>query len=60
MVRCFDDPYLIDRNFCIYNHIRIRPSSGYVSIRGPVFGFMETIKQYNIYIPGAIIPTSVV
>uniref|UniRef100_A0A453JFG5 Photosystem II protein D1 n=1 Tax=Aegilops tauschii subsp. strangulata TaxID=200361 RepID=A0A453JFG5_AEGTS len=54
MVRCFDDPYLIDRNFCIIAFIAAPPVD-IDGIREPVSG---SLLYGNNIISGAIIPTS--
>jgi len=55
MVWCFDEPYLIDRNFCIYYCFHRSPSSRYWWYSCAYFW----ISLYgNNIISGAIIPTS--
>jgi hypothetical protein len=56
MVRCFDDPYLIDRNFRIYYRLHRCSSVDIDGIRDPVSG---SLLYGNNIISGAIIPTSV-
>ncbi|KAJ4731104.1 Photosystem II protein D1 [Rhynchospora pubera] len=55
MVRCFNDSYLIDCNFCIYYCLHCCSSRRYDGIREPVSG---SLLYGNNIISGAIIPTS--
>ncbi|KAL0386401.1 UNVERIFIED_CONTAM: Photosystem II protein D1 [Sesamum latifolium] len=54
-VWCFDDPYLIDRNFCIIIAFIAAPPVDIDGIREPVSG---SLLYGNNIISGAIIPTS--
>jgi photosystem II P680 reaction center D1 protein len=55
MVWCFDDPYLIYRNFCFYYRIHFCSSVDIVGIREPVYG---SLLYVNNIISGAIIHNS--
>ncbi|XBI07793.1 hypothetical protein VPH35_135641 [Triticum aestivum] len=55
MVRCFVDPYLIDRNFCIYYRLHRCPPIDIDGIHEPISG---SLLYGNNIMSGAIIPTS--
>jgi hypothetical protein len=48
MVWCFDDPYLIDRNFCFYYRIHCCSSMSPQTETKASVGFKAGVKEYKL------------